>query len=586
MTESKLVKILKSPRMIILMVSVAIAFFAIFGPPTNLDLFAEGIEVKSVERSSAADEAEMRPGERIISVDNNEVKSVQDFTELTSGRSAGEIVSIETDKRFYKLTVKPEMRNVTLPETEEGNGTEMDGTNQSTDENITENKTTGTENQTSRSTEPDAKNESINGTVSTNRTIEEVTGVENLGITVGKLSRTKIRTGLDLQGGTRVLLHTEEKLSDEDLEILIQNMKSRLNVFGLSDVTVRDASDISGQQRIMVEIANANEREVKDLVSKQGKFEAKVGNVTVIRGLDVDNVCRSADCSGIDYQGGGCQRDQTGGWFCPFFFSITLNTEAAERQADATRNLSVIDGYLSEKLFLYLDDELVDELNIAESLKGKPSTSIQISGSGYGPTENAASKDAISNMKKLQTILITGSLPVKLEIGETNFISPSLGEEFARNAVFTGIVAITAVMIMLLIAYRRITVAVPIMCISLIEIFLLLGVAALINWNIDLAAIAGIIAAVGMGVNDQIIITDEAMKGHARKLRSWSEKLKSAFSVIFGAYFTMLFAMIPLFVIGAGLLRGFAVTTIIGITVGVLITRPAYAKIMEILTED
>ena len=44
--------------------------------------------------------------------------------------------------------------------------------------------------------------------------------------------------------------------------------------------------------------------------------------------------------------------------------------------------------------------------------------------------------------------------------------------------------------------------------------------------------------------------------------------------------------MFPLFVSGAGLLRGFAITTLIGFTSGVLITRPAFAKMMEILLED
>ncbi|MBI2142105.1 preprotein translocase subunit SecD, partial [Candidatus Woesearchaeota archaeon] len=103
--------------------------------------------------------------------------------------------------------------------------------------------------------------------------------------------------------------------------------------------------------------------------------------------------------------------------------------------------------------------------------------------------------------------------------------------------------------------------------------------------NIDLAAVAGIIAAVGTGVNDQIIITDEALRGEARRAFSWKDKIKNAFFVIFGAYITLVVAMLPLLFAGAGLLRGFALTTIIGVSVGVFITRPAYAAILEILLE-
>jgi len=42
--------------------------------------------------------------------------------------------------------------------------------------------------------------------------------------------------------------------------------------------------------------------------------------------------------------------------------------------------------------------------------------------------------------------------------------------------------------------------------------------------------------------------------------------------------------MVPLMSLGVGLVRGFAITTIIGVLIGVLITRPAYAKIIEIVT--
>ena len=53
-----------------------------------------------------------------------------------------------------------------------------------------------------------------------------------------------------------------------------------------------------------------------------------------------------------------------------------------------------------------------------------------------------------------------------------------------------------------------------------------------------------------------------------------------------GAYFTTVVAMLPLLAAGAGLLRGFAIVTIAGVTFGVFITRPAYAKIVETLLKD
>ena len=59
------------------------------------------------------------------------------------------------------------------------------------------------------------------------------------------------------------------------------------------------------------------------------------------------------------------------------------------------------------------------------------------------------------------------------------------------------------------------------------------------------------------------------------------ERIKRALFIIVGAFLTIVAAMLPLFGAGAGLLRGFALTTILGVSVGILITRPAFAEILK-----
>ena len=416
---------------------------------------------------------------------------------------------------------------------------------------------------------------------------------ETLGLVVYDAPKNNIILGLDLQGGTRVVLQPETKLSSADMEILLDNMKQRINVFGLTDTVVRSATDLAGNQFIIVEVAGANEDEVKDLLSKQGKFEARVGNDTVfLGGQDITYVCRTADCSGID-PNYGCQQTSSG-YVCRFRFSITLSPEAAERQANATRNLEVIyetsgQAFLSKNIDLFLDDVLVDSLRIGSELKGNPVTDIQISGSGSGRDRSEAILDSQTSMKQLQTVLITGSLPVKLTIIKTDTLSPSLGKEFLKNALFIGIISEIAVALIVFLRYRKIKVVLPILTVITSEILLILGIAALLKQNLDIAGIAGIIIAIGTGVDDQIIITDEILgheKEEDRKYLSWVQKMKKAFFMVFAAYFATTAAMIPLLFAGAGLLKGFAVTTIIGLTNGVFITRPAFAEMMEILLED
>jgi preprotein translocase subunit SecD len=84
-----------------------------------------------------------------------------------------------------------------------------------------------------------------------------------------------------------------------------------------------------------------------------------------------------------------------------------------------------------------------------------------------------------------------------------------------------------------------------------------------------------------------IIIADETLTGRKdeRKLvYTVKDKIKRAFFIIFGSASTIISAMVPLMAIGIGFVRGFAITTIIGVLVGILITRPAYAELVEIGT--
>ncbi|MEK6935423.1 MAG: preprotein translocase subunit SecD, partial [Nanoarchaeota archaeon] len=239
--------------------------------------------------------------------------------------------------------------------------------------------------------------------------------------------------------------------------------------------------------------------------------------------------------------------------------------------------------YLSQKLDLYLDDILVDSLSISTDLKGRETTQISISGSGTGLTQKEAYDTATNDMKKLQTILITGSLPYKLEIVKIDTISPVLGKEFLKNIILLALIVFAAISIALFIKYRKIKITLAVILTMFSEAMITLAIAALIKWNLDAPSIAGIIAGMGTGVNDQIVILDEAV---SKEQISLKERIKNAFFVIIGAFFTIIAAMLPLFWAGAGMLKGFALTTIIGVSVGILITRPAFADMVKNIIKE
>jgi len=571
----KFKKIFTNIRVIILLVFLVLAVISINPRP-----FAEGVTIGNVITNSPASVAGIqqpspttRPvsRERILEMNNIPITKVEDYYNFADNLEINQSIQIKTNKRLYRLTTREEFEIVELNETELIEVEDIVKVNKTINGTLTE------------------INETIRKVIRVPKTEKVSKGVEDMGLRVFEAPKTNIRRGLDIQGGTRVLLQPEQILNPFDLGTLMDNMQERLNVYGLTDLVIRDASDLSGNQYILVEIAGANEGEIRDLLAREGKFEAKVGNKTVFRGgQDITFVCRSADCAGID-PNVGCNQ-VSGGYACSYRFSIALRQEAAQRQADATRDLSVIEGqggsYLSEPLQLFLDDRKVHELNIAASLKGAAETNIQISGSGVGANQQEAVLNALNDMKRLQTVLITGSLPVKLDLVKIDAISPILGEKFVKNALFTGLLALIAVVIVVFVRYRKIQVALPMFVISISELIILLGIAALIGWNIDLAAIAGIILAIGIGVDHQIIITDETLKGETGMIYNWRERIKNAFFIIMASYFTLFVAMLPLVFAGAGLLKGFAITTIIGASIGVFISRPVYAKLIEILLRE
>jgi preprotein translocase subunit SecD len=401
----------------------------------------------------------------------------------------------------------------------------------------------------------------------------------SLEIVVENVPWSKIQTGLDLRGGARALVKPDKEISDSELDDLVAIARNRFNIFGLSDVNIRGVNDLAGDKFMLVEIAGATPSDLEKLISQQGKFEAKIGNDTVFVGgkdKDIRDVCRNdAQCAAIT----GCF-PQDGGYFCNFAFTIYLSQQAAEKHASLTGNLSLDETgkYLSEKLFLYVDDKEVDSLLIGASLRGQTTTQISIQGSESGETQDIALQNAMGQMKQLQTILLTGSLPYKLEIVRLDTISPRLGEEFTRSIFLAGISSILVVSILVFARYRKIKISIALLFTAFSELIIILGVAAFIGWNLDLPSIAGILAAIGTGVDQQIVIIDEASRS---RIESISRRMKRALFVITSAYLTSVVALIPLYRAGAGLFKGFALTTIVGITAGVLITRPAFAEIIK-----
>ena len=219
---------------------------------------------------------------------------------------------------------------------------------------------------------------------------------------------------------------------------------------------------------------------------------------------------------------------------------------------------------------------------------GYVSQFYSINGGAAGDTLDQQKVQAVKEMKELKSVISGGKLPVSTFIGSAYTVEASLGRQFLSYSFYGTILAIFAVSIVIVIRYRIPKLVVPIVLVNSAEILILFAVTGTFG-TIDLATMAGIITLIGTGVNDQLVITDEMLRKreHGESVRSdereAKEKLGRAFEIIFTVAGVAVVSMLPLLLSGIVEMMGFALASILGVLIGVGITRPAYGAVMEMM---
>lgn len=358
----------------------------------------------------------------------------------------------------------------------------------------------------------------------------------------------------------------KEGVSTETRDLTKSILSDKLNSFGLKDIPVRTVGD----DYILIDFAGIDLATAKEIAEKPGKFEIRIqttGNETqhVLYGDSIVSV-------GIP----GFVDDQ---WHTPF----TLNEEGARALQKVALETGAIDDPESHYLNMYLDEVKIYGAPLSYDAAAKLRDAPIYSWEASTGTDEAAKTEA----KALQVHLRSGALPVNVVLVGSGHVDAGLGAQFKTASVIAGLISLVAVAAVVYFRYRRPEILVPMIGTSISEVIMILGFAALIKWQLDLAAIAGIIASIGTGIDHLIIITDEVLQ--EGKLPStkkvFSSRISKAFVIILGAASTVIIAMSPLVVMGFGTLKGFAIVTIIGVFIGVIVARPVYGVVIQELLE-
>ncbi|MBO5713361.1 MAG: protein translocase subunit SecD [Clostridia bacterium] len=369
-----------------------------------------------------------------------------------------------------------------------------------------------------------------------------------------------IGLGIDLKGGYYAVLTPKlaEDGTDEENADLIDNavevLRNRLDNKGYTEATIT-IQGVAGSEEIRIEVPEIDDiDEFMQIIGSSGKltFQDDAGYV-YLTGSDVRNAYAAYD-----------QNNNP-------IVVLEFTTEGTSKFHTATTKV------LGSQLYIYLGDELISSPSVNEAIN---SSTAQIEG-----------EFEFSECETLAAVIKAGMLPIDFEIGESNKVSASLGENALTASVIAGAIALLIIFAIIIIKYRGLGIAasIALTIYSLVFVVLL----ALVPWvQLTLPGIAGIILSIGMAVDANVIIFErinEEYKNGKTVVNAINAGFKRAFITILDSNVTTVLAAIVLLILCPGSIKGFAITLLIGIVLSmitsILVTR-SYIKVLLPLTNN
>jgi preprotein translocase subunit SecD len=353
--------------------------------------------------------------------------------------------------------------------------------------------------------------------------------------------QNSIKLGLDLKGGTQIILKPVEKGSAEITDEAISKAQliilNRIDKLGISEPLVtRDLN-----RNILVQLPGVSDpQRAIEIIGKTAQLEFKI-----LEKMDENNnpVLGPTLMTGDKLVKSQAGYDSSG----KIIVSMSFTAEGTkEFEKITTENVG-------KQLAIVLDGEV------------KSAPRIQSAISGDAVIENIGTLD---EAKDVALVLQTGALPVNLEIQESQTIGPTLGQDSLQASILAGIIGLILVALFMLALYRGLGLISIIGLIVYIVIFW--GILAALKTAVTLPGIAGVILTIGIAVDANVLIyariKEEMIKGKS-KFVAFSEGFRNALKAIIDSNVTTLITAAALYRFGTGPIRGFAVTLAIGIVI-------------------
>ncbi|MFA5532675.1 MAG: protein translocase subunit SecD [Candidatus Shapirobacteria bacterium] len=401
-----------------------------------------------------------------------------------------------------------------------------------------------------------------------------------------KLGNTEIKKnldlkyGLDLAGGASLTFNIDtSKVKSEDitqaLDSLKSNIERRINLFGVSETNVQTSKQ-DDQYRLIIELPGVEDvSNTVDLIGTTAQLTFK-GEVEIPAeatatatfydvfsqdiGLDGSHLVRSS----VEINPNNSEPE----------VALEFDQEGAKIFAKATND------FLNKRIAILIDDYPLTYPTVQTVITD-------------GRAVISGSFDAKS-AKELSAQLNAGALPLPITMIQQSQIGATLGQDSLNKGLFAGIVGLVLVCLFMIANYGKLGLIADIGLI--IYSLITLTLYRLIPVTLTFPGIVGFILSIGMAVDSNILIF-ERFREEIRKGKNWNMAMESGFGRAWDSIkdanactiITGLILFNPLnwsFLNTSGMVRGFAVTLILGIIVGIFTGVFVTRNLLRVLAKE
>ena len=432
------------------------------------------------------------------------------------------------------------------------------------------------------------------------------------------------RLGLDLRGGSQLTLQVLpagaiKSVQKEQLDAVKEVLDRRINGLGVAESTLQTVGDdqlvlqLPGEQdptraanvlgttallefraqkpgteqrlqellnlkrqatALLIRLNGISKQDVASPLADQASADTKQADREQLEAdlqrinIDIVSQFEPTDLSGKDLVTAGRQQQQSGsGWDV----TLSFTKEGGDKFASLTQSIAGSGRLLG----IVLDGRSISEASVGPEFKA-----AGITGGSASITGNFTAEQA----RDLEVQLRGGSLPLPVKILEVRTVGPSLGLENIRTSLIAALTGLALVAVFMVIVYRLAGI-VAVIALSLYGLFNL-AVYALIPVTLTLPGIAGFILSLGMAVDANVLIFErikEELRSGNTLIRSIDTGFAMAFSSILDGQVTTLISCVALFVLGTGLVKGFAVTLGIGVLLSLFSALTCTRTLLRVL---